>query len=108
MNAIAQTQKISLISQIWNFILMHNDFEHDVTIEPHIRYIIILIEKIGLPIVFCCFMGYMWLGMLAKYDKQEEMIFKMQQDNCVAFQEFSRNVKELKEAVTLASYERRR
>lgn len=111
MNAIAQPSKYarfpqkeetSLIKQIWR-ILMKNDFEHDATINPMFRYTVIAIEKVGLPIVFCCFMGYLWMTMLAKYDAQQALVFKMQQDNCVAIQEMAHNFKDMKEIILLTA-----
>lgn len=97
MNTLAHTTEIGLIDKVW--MIMEDNFVKDNTIDPLLRYAVIIIEKIGMPIVFCTFMGYLWLGMLAKYDKQQEMIFKMQQDNCIAMQDFSRNIHELKEAI---------
>ncbi len=111
MNAIAQSSKYasfpekeqaSLITQIWH-IVMENDFEHDASINPLFRYGVIAVEKVGLPIIFCCFMGYLWMTMLAKYDTQQNIIFKMQQDNCVAIQEMSHSFKEMKEIILLTS-----
>jgi hypothetical protein len=111
MNAIAHSskyarfhekEKASLIIQIWH-ILMEKDFEHDVSINPVFRYVVIAVEKVGLPLVFCAFMGYLWMQMLAKYDGQQQLIFKMQQDNCIAITQMASNFKEMKEVILLTN-----